>query len=139
MLRQARWLALALIFAALPAWAAAEQLRYRYAPQNACGTMTQVPVGPEGAMGELKRGFGVRTFPYPGVVRPNQIVTFRHPYTGRNATVPMRLPPGTPRMETRPDRIVYNYNDYTVEARFNPDGTVDVVYNSGFLRPLYFD
>jgi hypothetical protein len=66
------------------------------------------------------------------------MVTFRHPFTGRNVTVPLRLPEGPPRLEHRSDRIVYNYGDYIVEARFLTDGSVDVVYNSGLLRPLSF-
>ena len=68
-------------------------------------------------------------------VHPNQMVTFRHP-NGRYVTVPIRMPAGTPRLEHRPDRIIYNFGDYTVEARFLPDGSVDVIYNSGLLRPL---
>jgi hypothetical protein len=67
------------------------------------------------------------------------MVTYRHPYSGRSVTVPMRLPEGPPRFERRTDRIIYNYGDYTVEARFLQDGSVDVVYNSGLLRPLRFD
>ena len=41
---------------------------------------------------------------------------------------------GAPRLEYLPARVVYNYGSYTVEARFLPDGSVDVVYNAGFLR-----
>lgn len=136
--RHLRWLALVILFGAVPSWAVAEQLRYHFVPVNACGAMTQVPAGPEGTIGELKRGFGLTALPYAYNVRPNQMVTFRHPHTGRNVTVPLRLPEGPPRMEHRSDRIVYNYGDYVVEARFLPDGSVDVVYNSGLLRPLSF-
>jgi hypothetical protein len=100
--------------------------------------MTQVPAGPDGAVGELRRLLGARVLPYNYVVRPTQMVTFRHPFTGGNATVPIYLPEGTPRMEHRSDRIIYNYSDLTVEARFLPDGAVDVIYNSGFLRQLPF-
>ena len=66
------------------------------------------------------------------------MVTFRHPFTGRNITVPLRMPDSTPRMEHRDDRIIYNYNDYYIEVRFLQDGSVDVIYNSGLLRPLPF-
>ena len=135
MLRQFRWLVMLLIVGAAPSWAAAEQVRYRFAP-DASGNLTQVPIGPEGTMGELRRVLGGRAMPYPYVVRPTQMVTFRHPFSGKNVTVPMRLPESTPRMEHRPDRIIYNYSDYVVEARFQQDGSVDVVYNSGLLRPL---
>src|SRR5437762_10233761 len=126
MLQHWRWLALFLVLAATPSLAVAEFVRFRFVPVDACGTTGQVPVGPEGAMGELKRGLGVWPLPYPHVVRPNQMVTFRHPFTCRNVTVPLRLPAGTPRMEHLSDRIVYNYGDYVVEARFLPDGAVDV-------------
>ncbi len=138
MLQYVRWFALLLLVAAAPSWAAAEQVRYHFVPADACGTMTQVPIGPEGSMGELKRVLGARPLPYPFVVRPTQMVTFRHT-NGKNVTVPLRLPDSTPRMEHRADRIIYNYNDYVVEARFLPDGSVDVVYNSGLLRPLPFN
>jgi hypothetical protein len=139
MLQHLRWFALVFLLVATPSWAQAEAVRYRFVPKDACGTMAPTPVGPEGTIGELKLALGLRSLPYPYAVRPNRLVTFRHPYTGRNATVPMRLPDGTPRMEHRADRIIYNYGDYTVEARFLPDGSVDVVYNSGLLRPLRFD
>jgi hypothetical protein len=101
--------------------------------------MAPVPVGPDGTIGELKRGIGVRPLPYPYAVRPTQMVTFRHPFTGRNVTVPMRLPPDVARMEHRPDRIIYTFSDYVIEARFLPDGSVDVVYNSGLLRAIKLD
>jgi hypothetical protein len=139
MLQHLRWVAMLVLLGLAPSWAAAEQVRYHFVPADACGAMTQVPAGPEGTIGELKRGLGVLALPHPYAVRPNQMVTFRHPYTGRNVTVPLRLPDGPPRLEHRSDRIVYNYGDYTVEARFLADGSVDVVYNSGLLRPLKFD
>ncbi len=139
MLSQFRWLALVVVLGAAPSWAAAEQVRYHYVPVDACGTTKQVPIGPEGTIGELKRGLGLAPLPYPYAVRPSHMVTFRHPFTSRNVTVPLRLPTSTPRMEHRADRIVYNYGDYVVEARFLPNGSVDVVYNSGLARPLRFD
>lgn len=138
MIPQMRWLAV-LVMVALPSWAAAEQVRYHYKPADACGTMSVVPIGPEGTLAELKRGLGVRALPYPYAVKANQIVTFRHPFVGRNVNIPLRLPADQPRMEYQSDRILYNFADYTVEARFLPDGSVDVVYNSGVLRPLRFD
>ncbi len=139
MLQHLRTFAVILLLGAAPSWAAAEQVRFHFVPADACGTMKQVPAGPEGTLGELKRGLGALSLPYPYAVRPNQMVTYRHPFTGRNVTVPIRMPDGPPRLEQRSDRIVYNYGDYVVEARFLPDGSVDVVYNSGLLRPLRFD
>jgi len=58
------------------------------------------------------------------------------PATSRQVTVPMQLPESTPQMQLRADRTIFNYGAYQVEARFLPDGGVDVVYNSGFLNPL---
>lgn len=127
-----------LALAAFPAAASAEQARFRFTPSDANGAMAPVAIGPGGAAGELRRGFGGTPLPF-AAVRPSHMVTFRHPYSGRNVTVPMRLPEGPPRLEHRTDGIRYNYGDYYVEARFLPDGAIDVVYNSGFLRPLRFD
>jgi hypothetical protein len=139
MLQNLRWLALVVIVAATPAFAGAEQVRYHFVPSDPCGTLTQVPAGPDRTIGELKRAFGAVPLPYPFAVTPNHMVTFRHPFTGRNVTVPLRLPDGPPRMEQRADRIVYTHGDYIVEVRFFAGGSVDVVYNSGFLRPLRFE
>jgi hypothetical protein len=67
-------------------------------------------------------------------IRPNQVVTFRHPATGRNINVPLALPEGTPKMRYRTNRVMYDYGSDTIEVRFLNDGSVDVIYNSGFLR-----
>ena len=91
---------------ALPTTARAEMVRFCYVPVDACGTMRQVPCGPDGSPGELFQGFGLRSQPFPQTFRPTHMVTFRHT-NGRNVTVPLTLPEGTPRMETRADRIVY--------------------------------
>lgn len=138
MLHPLRSFALVFVLGAAPSWAAAEQVRYHFVPANACGAMAPAPIGPEGTLGELKRGLGVRPLPYPYAVKPNQMVTFRHPFNGHNVTVPLRLPDSKARMEQQSDRIIYNFGDYTVDVRFLPDGSVDVVYNSGLLRPLPF-
>ena len=56
-------------------------------------------------------------------MRPNQIVTFRHPANGRNFTIPLTLPQGTPRLRSQEtDRIVYNYGGYIVEVRSSRTG-----------------
>jgi hypothetical protein len=124
---------------AAPAPGRADQIRFRYVPADAAGTLTQVAAGPDGALGERIVGLSRRSEPYPHAVRPTQITTFRHPYTGANVAVPLRLPASLPRMEHRPDRIIYNYGTYTVEARFLTDGSVEVVYNSGLFRPVPFE
>ncbi len=72
--------------------------------------------------------------PVTAPVQPNQIVRFRHPATGATVNVPLALPEGTPKMRYRSNRVVYDYGSDTVEVRFLNDGTVDVIYNSGFLR-----
>jgi hypothetical protein len=36
-------------------------------------------------------------------------------------------------MAYRTNRVVYNYGSYTVEVQFLPDGSANVVYNSGLL------
>ena len=48
-----RYIALVIVFALAPAFAAGEQVRYRFAAADAGGAMTQVPIGPEGSLGEL--------------------------------------------------------------------------------------
>jgi hypothetical protein len=120
----------------MPATARADWVRFRFVPANAEGSMAQVAAGPDGALGELRSGLGGTPKPYAGNFLPNRLVTFRHPYTSRNVNVPMKLPENTPRTERIGDRIRFNYGSYYVEARFLPDGGVDVVYNSGFLRTL---
>src|SRR5262249_39165606 len=107
MCRPIRWLAVALLLAATPAWAVAEQVRYRFVPVDASAKTQQVAAGPDGALGEFKRGPLARSQPYPYTVQPNQMVTFRHPFTGRNVMVPIRLPASTPRMVHRADGIIY--------------------------------
>ncbi len=95
-----------------------------------------MPAGPDGALGELRTGFRGTAKPYAANFQPNRMVTFRHPYTSRNVVVPMKLPDSTPRVEHISDRIRLNYGSYYVEARFLPEGGVDVIYNSGLLRSL---
>src|SRR5437868_3899902 len=107
-----RWLALVGALACglvLTPAGGAEQVRFRFVLADNSGNMRQVAAGPNGALGLRIRGLGLEAEPYPYFVRPNQLVTFRNPFTGGNVTVPMRLPADTPRLEHRPDRIVYNY------------------------------
>jgi hypothetical protein len=118
------------------ATARAEAVRFRYAPADASGTLAQVPAGPGGAIGEKLSGLGLVPQPFTQSFRPNQMVTFRHAYGGRNVVVPLTLPRSTPRIEHRAESVIFNYGSYTAEVRFLPDGAVDVIYNSGFLRPL---
>lgn len=133
-----RWSVLVLIGTlSLPALASAEQVRFRYVPIDACGRTQQVPVGPDGAIGEKITGIGLIPKPFRENFRPTHMVTFRHPYTGRNVTVPMTLPLERPHpLETRPDRIIYHYGEYRIEVRFFGDGAIETFYNAGFLRQV---
>jgi len=125
-----------IVAAACATRAGAEQVRFHYVPVNACGTLAQSPAGPNGALGERRTGLGYVPEPFYQTFRPNQMVTIVHPYHGRTVSVPLTLPQSAPRVEHRSDRVVFNYGSYTTEVRFFPDGSVDVIYNSGFLRPL---
>jgi len=131
------WLtALAALTTAAVSDAGAAEVRFHYAPVDAAGNTTLKPSGPGNAIGEKRTWVGSVRRPYVNQPRPTHLVTFLHPYTGQHVTVPLTLPEGTPRLEYRPDRVVYNYGSYTVEAQFLRDGSVDVVYNSGLLRGI---
>jgi hypothetical protein len=114
----------------------ADSVRFRFVPTGPDGALVQVPAGPDGALGELRTGLSATPKPYAGNYAANRMVTFRHPYTSRNVTVPMKLPDNTPKIEHIRDRIRFGYTTYYIDVRFLPDGAVDVVYNSGLLRTL---
>ena len=65
--------------------------------------------------------------------RACEVVTFCHPTTGSRIALPLALPHGTPEMQYRNDRVIYNYSGYSVEVHFLADGSADVIYNSGLL------
>jgi hypothetical protein len=113
--------------------AGAAQLRFHHVPVDACGNTTLKPNG-MGGVGERLCWFGTVREPFNNQPRPTHLVTYRHPCTHRNVTVPLAFPEGTPRIAYVRNRVVYDYGSYTVEAQFLPDGSVDVVYNYGFLR-----
>jgi hypothetical protein len=110
----------------------ADVVRYHFVPA-APGTVVALKPGP--AEWQPFRG-SARRAPYPYELRPTHLVTFRHPYTGGLVTVPMALLPDEPRIEHVRNRIVFNYGSYTIEVEFFPDGSVDVIYNSGLSRRL---
>ena len=69
---------------------------------------------------------------------PTCYLTFQHPCTGQNITLPVRLPiDSTPRIEHRYNRVIYNYGSDSVEVEFLSDGSADVIYNSGLRRSPY--
>ena len=113
--------------------ARAERVRFHYPAADICGAAVAAHGGAD-VPGERVGLFGAG--PVHCRLRPTHLVCFRHLYTGGNVTVPMRLPEDLPRVEHRGDRIIYNYGSYTIETVFLPDGSVDVVYNSGPGRPL---
>lgn len=116
--------------------ALADIVRYHYQPQDLCGH-TSLRVAPDGAAGVWRSwALSPRQQPYYCQLRPTHMVTFRHPYTCQNVQVPIALPEGTPRLAYEPYAVVYQYTPYVVRVEFLPDGGVDVIYNSGFLRPL---
>jgi hypothetical protein len=117
--------------------AAAEVVRFRYVPKDACGNTVQAATV-AGATGERQSWLGGPIEPFYRSVAPTHIVTFVHAYTGQRINVPFTFPQGTPRLEHRPNRIVYNYGAYQIQALFNPDGSVTTIYNSGALRPIAF-
>jgi hypothetical protein len=109
----------------------AARVRYHYGPagtnSSACDAGT--------ASSERLSWFGTVREPYNArLPRPPQYLTYRQPYTGRPVTIPVALPEGTPRIEHRRQRIIYNYGSYTVEVQFLPDGSTDVIYNPGPFR-----
>jgi hypothetical protein len=112
----------------------AAAIGFHYVPGSAdsCGTTAMKPT----CEGESMRWFGTLRQPCDGHLRPTCLVTFCHVYTGRNISVPLALPEGTPTIMHGPDRVTFNYGSYAVRVRFFPDGSVDVIYDSGFLRPL---
>ncbi len=118
------------------AGASAEVVRFHYTPRDLCGS-TSLKVSGNGAQGEWRAwSFGVVTRPYYCKMRPTHLVTFRHPCSGRNVSVPIAFPGGTPAIYHRTNAIVYSFSTYTIRAEFLPDGSVDVIYNSGIFRPL---
>ncbi len=138
MIRGNHWLILAAagLLTAAGSSARADAVRFHYGPADLCGRTSLKPAGPCGATATRTSWFGLVREPYTCQFRPTHMMTFYHPCTGRNVTVPMTFPEGTPRIEHRADRIVFNYGSYTVEAHFLPDGSVDTVYNSGPFRPV---
>jgi hypothetical protein len=122
------------LLGATPAAASAARVRYHYAAADACGTVVLKPDGPCGGIGERVSWFGTVRQAECAAPRPNQVLSFRHPCTGRLVSVPAALPEGTPNVEYRTHLTVFNYGSYTVEFHFLAGGAVDVVYDSGLFR-----
>jgi hypothetical protein len=126
------WLALAVILWA-GGTASAARVRYHYVP-SANGAMTLVPYAAS-APGEKITLLGRSPYCVPPP-RATCMASYRHPATGCTVTVPLGLPPDTPTIEHRADRVIYNYGSYMVEVTFLADGSVDVTYSNGLLRDI---
>ena len=133
-LRGLRPLATAILLLLAGPIAAAAEVRFHYVPVDARGNTTLQPSGASDGVGERRRWLGTVREPYNNQPRPTHLATYRHPYTGQSITVPLTFPDGVPRIEYVWNRVVYNYGSYIVAAQFLPDGSVDVIYNYGFLR-----
>jgi hypothetical protein len=132
--RVLRLAAITILVLAMASTARAERVKFHYAAADICAGRL-VPGGPD-VVGERIGIFGTSREPVHCRLRPTHLVTYHHPCTNAMVTVPLRLPEDTPRIEHRGDRIIYNYGSYTIETIFISDGSVDVIYNSGGLRPL---
>lgn len=110
--------------------------RFHYAVVTPQGQMEPAPSPTFGAIGEKVTAKG--TCVYQEAPKPTHFATFRHPSTNQCITVPLRLPDGTPTIMHRPGHYIYNYGSYTVDVEFLPDGSVNVVYNSGLFRGIEF-
>jgi hypothetical protein len=113
--------------------ALAARWQFHYVPADASPYTALKPAG-VGYAGEGMSWTGAAREPCRAQSRPNFVAPFCHPWTGQTVWVPLALPEGTPRVEHVGARVVYNYGSYTVSVQFLPDGSVEVAYDSGFLR-----
>ena len=114
----------------------AAEARFHYVPANGSSAMSLAPGACAPAAGERLSFFGAVRDPICAPPRPTHFLSFVHPATGCIVTVPVCLPEGTPTIEYQTRRVTYNYGSYFARVLFLPDGSVDVVYNSGLLRGL---
>lgn len=121
--------ALLLLAPAGSAWAA--RVRLHFGAEALCPPTPEAPCPSPECVEWLGCFKACSQLPVPNIVK-----SFQHPCTGQTILVPLALPCGTPTIEHVHRRTVYNYGSYTVEVRFLPDGSVDVIYNSGLLRAL---
>lgn len=131
--------ALALLgLSAMAATTSAEVVRFHYTPAQVCGYVsTSLKVGADGSTGQWSSFLlSPRKDAYYCQPKATHMVTFRHPTTNQNVTVPIAFPLGTPQVVIQSTAIVYTFTQYTIRVEFLTDGSVDVVYNSGIFRPL---
>jgi hypothetical protein len=114
--------------------ASAAIARFHFVPVDGTGQVQLVPA-PSGAAADKVSVLG--RAPYSCPPTPTCVVHLCHPYTNITLNIPLALPPdSTPQIMHRRDRVIYNYGSYTVTVHFLPDGSVDVLYNSGLLRSV---
>jgi hypothetical protein len=131
MLGRFRWpVVFAVLFGATGEVAEAAAVRFHYVPADSGATVTMKPTG----LGERTRWFGMVREICNDPLRPNCVVNFHNPCTGRTVAIPIAFPDGTPTILHGPNRLTYDYGSYAIRVLFFPDGSVDVVYDSGFLR-----
>jgi hypothetical protein len=123
----------AVLLACTASPARAARVRYHYVPADPGGCYRLDDS--RGAPGERLTWRGTwEAYNCPPACATAQ-VCFRHPCTGQSLTLPLHLPTdSTPRMEYRPNRVVYDYGTGSVEVYFLSDGTAYVIYNDGLLR-----
>ena len=109
-------------------------LRFHYVPMEGTSKLVLKPNEFSGAPGEVISLSGRRPWSQPP--RITCTMAFYHAYSGRTITVPLALPEGTPNIEHRQNRVIYNYGSYSVQIHFLSDASVDVLYNSGLLREV---
>jgi len=115
----------------------AERVRFHYVPTGPGGALQLGPATDKPASGHVS-WFGKARTSTCEPPQPTCRVTLKHPRTHQEVTVPLALPEGTPTIEHVWQGIVYDYGTYAVEVRFQSDGGVDVIYNSGLLRRIAF-
>ena len=131
------WIPAALFtLVAVTGTACAGWARFHYVPMDSSGNLALKPSDGTGGFGERVTWFGMTRTPSACPPRATCVVSFRHPCTGCPIKVPLALPEDTPIIQHRAERVIYNYGSYAVEVHFLPDGSVDVIYNSGLLRDI---
>jgi hypothetical protein len=107
--------------------------RFHYVPAEVNGKILMQPAP---GTGTCETWLGLRREPNPCPPKANMFVTLCHKCTGQPVVVPLWLPLGTPTLTHRPNGLMYNYGSFSVTVTFYPDGSVDVIYNSGLFRDL---
>lgn len=111
--------------------ASAEQVRIRYCPQENGPATVLKAADPGQPTGVKISRFGLRSEPYFCLPKTNCLKTFCHKCTGQNVTLPLYLPAATPRIAHTWAGISYQYTGFAVNVNFQPDGSVEVVYDNG--------